>query len=39
MVILVECFLSEKNIKSEKLVDVTFNSMWEGIKKLNQEIH
>ena len=28
-------FIGKKNIKSEKLVEVTFNSMWEGIKKVN----
>ncbi len=27
-------FIGKKNIKSEKLVDVTYNSMWEGIKKV-----
>ena len=27
-------FIGKKNIKSEKLVDVTFCSMWEGIKKV-----
>ncbi len=27
-------FIGKKNIKSEKLVEVTFNSMWEGIKKV-----
>ena len=27
-------FIGKKNVKSEKLVDVTFNSMWEGIKKV-----
>ena len=27
-------FIGKKNIKSEKLVDVTFKSMWEGIKKV-----
>ncbi len=27
-------FVGKKNIKSEKLVEVTFNSMWEGIKKV-----
>ena len=31
-------FIGKKSIKSEKLVDVTYKSMWEGIKKLNQEI-
>ena len=27
-------FVGKKNIKSEKLVDVTFKSMWKGIKKV-----
>ena len=27
-------FIGKKNIKSEKLVEITFNSMWEGIKKV-----
>ena len=27
-------FIGKRNIKSEKLVEVTFNSMWEGIKKV-----
>ena len=27
-------FIGKKNIKSKKLVEVTFNSMWEGIKKV-----
>tara|TARA_X000000950_G_scaffold271676_1_gene353129 strand:+ start:813 stop:1619 length:807 start_codon:yes stop_codon:yes gene_type:complete len=27
-------FIGKKNIKSEKLVETTFNSMWEGIKKV-----
>lgn len=27
-------FIGKKNIKSEKLVDVTFKSMWKGIKKV-----
>ena len=27
-------FIGKRNIKSEKLVEVTFNCMWEGIKKV-----
>ena len=27
-------FIGKRNIKSEKLVEVTYNSMWEGIKKV-----
>ena len=34
MVIPVECFYRKKSIKSKKLVEVTYKSMWEGIKKV-----